>query len=268
MGDRVVAMHQPNFIPWLGFFYKLARADIFILVDSIQFSAKNYTNRAGVRSNERAMWLTVPVEHHFGQLIKDVAIVRTEPWRANHLAILRGCYGKYPFFDEIFPLVEKWYGKPYDDRLAVFNEGIIRNVAEILGLHTEIVRSSALGCAGAKTDLILCLARSVGASVYLSGQGGANYQDEQEFERAGIGLHYSDFVHPVYQQRHLPFIAGLSILDMLFSCGPLAVREVLHARSEPARMVHPGEPSSAAGLSQGLNSAPQRTCAFRRRETW
>jgi len=228
MGDRVAAVHQPNFIPWLGFFYKLAHADTFILLDSVQLgSVGSYTNRVGVRSTEGAKWLTIPVKHHFGQLIKDVAIAETEPWRAKHLGILRMCYGKYPFFDEVFPLVEKWYGETQGDSLLAFNESIIRSVAELLSLHTEIVRSSTLGCMGAKADLILCLARSVGASVYLSGQGGANYQDEREFERAGIELRYSDFVHPAYQQRQLPFIPGLSILDMLFSCGPTAVREAL-----------------------------------------
>lgn len=249
MGDRVAAVHQPNFIPWLGFFYKLAHADTFILLDTVQFSDGSYTNRVGVRSTEGARWLTVPVKHQFGQLIKDVAIAETEPWRAKHLAILRMCYGKYPLFDEVFPLVERWYAESVNDQLAAFNENIIRRVAELLGVHTEIVRSSALGCTGSKTELILCLARSVGASVYLSGQGGATYQGEQGFRNAGIELRYSDFIHPVYPQRYVPFITGLSILDMLFSCGPLAVREVLHARSEPARMVYPGGSSSAAGLS-------------------
>jgi len=230
MGDRVVAMHQPNFIPWLGFFYKLAHADVFILVDTIQFSAKNYTNRVEVRSVEGIKWLTVPVRHHFGQMIRDVAIEETESWRATHLAMLRMCYGRYPFFHEVFPLAEEWYDGAQVESLSVFNENIIRRVAELLDLHAEIVRSSSLGCTGVKTDLILSLTHSVGASVYLSGQGGANYQDEHEFERAGIELHYSDFVHPVYQQRQLPFIAGLSILDMLFSCGPTAVREALCVR--------------------------------------
>ena len=96
MGNRVVAMHQPNFIPWLGFFYRLAHADIFILVDSVQLSAYSYTNRVGIRFTEGARWLTVPVKHNFGQLIKDVAIVQTKPWRATHLATLRMCYGRYP----------------------------------------------------------------------------------------------------------------------------------------------------------------------------
>lgn len=232
MGDHVMAVHQPNFIPWLGFFYKLVHTDTFILLDSVQLgSVGNYTTRVGVCSTEGAKWLTVPVKHHLGQLIQDVAIAEPDAWRARHLATLRTLYGKHPFFHEIFPLVEKWYGEPCGNQLSVFNENIIRSVAGLLNFHTEIIRSSTLGCVGAKSDLILCLARSVGASVYLSGQGAANYQDEQEFERAGIELRYSDFVHPVYQQRQLPFIAGLSILDMLFSCGPTAVREALHVTS-------------------------------------
>lgn len=231
MGDRVVAGHQPNFIPWLGFFYKLAHADVFFLLDSVQLGSGSYTNRVRIRSTDRATWLTIPVIHHFGQLIQHVTIDETKAWRARHLGTLKALYGRHPSFDEVFPLVEKWYSEPQGDSLSVFNEGIIRSVAELLGLHTEIVRSSSLGCTGAKTDLIVCLARSLGASVYLSGQGGANYQDEQEFERTGIELRYSDFVHPVYQQRQQPFIEGLSILDMLFSCGPTAVREVLCVKS-------------------------------------
>ena len=231
MGDRVVAGHQPNFAPWLGFFYKLAHADAFFLLDSVQIGTGGYTNRVRVDSSNGATWLTIPVKHHFGQLIQDTAIDESQLWRARHLATLRTLYGRKPFFDETFPLVEQWYGEPHGDSLSAFNEGIIRSVAELLGLRTEIVKSSSLGCTGAKTDLLVCLVRSLGASIYLSGHGGANYQDEQEFERAGIELRYSDFVHPVYQQRGHEFIAGLSVLDMLFNCGPPAVREVLCVRS-------------------------------------
>lgn len=108
-----------------------------------------------------------------------------------------------------------------------------------LAVYPNIVRSPAFACTGAKTELALSLARSVDASVYLSGQGGANYQDEHESGRAGIQLRYSEFVHPVCQQRQLPFVAGLSILDMLFTCGPTAVREALYAGSNTARTVHP-----------------------------
>jgi hypothetical protein len=232
MGDRVAAVHQPNFIPWLGFFYKLTHADTFILLDSVQLGGGSYTNRVGIRSEGGAKWLTVPVKHCSGQLIRDVAIAEMEPWRAKHLAVLRMCYGRQPFFDEVFSLVKSWYAWSADGQLATFNENVIRRVAELLGVHTEIVRSSALGCMDASTDLNLSLARSVGASVYLSGQGGANYQDEQEFERAGIELRYSSFVHPSYHQHQPPFIPGLSILDMLFNCGPTAVREELRARPD------------------------------------
>ena len=249
MGDHVVAIHQPNFIPWLGFFYKLAQADTFILLDTVQFSTGSYTNRTRIRSSEGDRWLTIPVKHHFGDPIRDVVSTPGKQWRAEHLTTLRMCYGRYRFFDDVFPLVESWYRENVSDHLAEFNENIIRRVAELLNFRTNIVRSSTLGCTGSKTELILCLARSVGASVYLSGQGGATYQDEQGFRNAGIELRYSDFIHPVYPQRYVPFVTGLSILDMLFSCGPLAVREVLHARSEPARMMYPGGPGSAAAMS-------------------
>ena len=78
MGDPVVAMHQPNFIPWLGFFHKLAHADTFTLLDTVQFSDGSYTDRVGVRSTEGAKWLTVPVKHHFGEPIQDVAIAEID----------------------------------------------------------------------------------------------------------------------------------------------------------------------------------------------
>jgi hypothetical protein len=201
------------------------------LLDSVQLGGGSYTNRVGVRSTAGAKWLTVPVKHHSGQLIRDVAIAETEQWRAKHLAVLSVCYGRHPFFDEVFPLVESCYAGGVNDGLAAFNENSIKCFADLLGVRTEIVRSSALGCTDTTTDLNLSLTRSVGASVYLSGQGGAKYQDQHEFERAGIELRYSDFVHPVYKQCEPPFVAGLSILDMLFSCGPTAVREVLCAKS-------------------------------------
>lgn len=171
----------------------------------------------------------VPLEHRSGQLIRDAAIAETQPWRAKHLAILRTCYGKDLFLGRVFPLVARWYAGSVGDQLAAFNENSVRRIAELLGIHIEIIRSSALGRTHAETGLNLSLARSAGASVYLSGQGGANYQDEREFERAGIEFRCSDFVPPAYQQGQLPFIARLFILDMLFSCGPTTVREALNA---------------------------------------
>lgn len=224
MSRRVVAIHQPNFFPWLGYFDKMVHADVFVVLDHVQFpkSEGNWSNRVRLMVNGAPSWVTMPVVRAYEgfRRIDEMQIDTTAPWRRKLLQLLRTNYGKAPAFDTVFPAVQSWVEHPAE-RLADYNLNAIASICEHLGLRSShIVRSSTLPVTGARTDLLVNIVKAVDGTLYLSGDGSAGYQDDAVFMAAGIDVAYQRFVHPIYPQRGLPaFVPGLSILDALFHCG-------------------------------------------------
>jgi hypothetical protein len=219
----MVAIHQPNFLPWLGYFHKMARADLFVFADTLAFSKGSYTQRVKIKTMHGPRWLTVPLLHtgYVGQIITEVRCGGRADWRERLVDGLKGNYLQCPFYER--------YAEPLnriilsgEDRLAELHIRLIRFIAAELGIRTPTLRSSDMKVQAQAdpTDWIISVCREVGADVFLSGQGGANYQDEQAYGRAGIRLLYSDFKHPVYPQSFGDFVPGLSAIDLLFNCGP------------------------------------------------
>jgi hypothetical protein len=217
----IVAIHQPNFLPWLGFFNKMARCDTFVLLDSVSFCKGSYTNRVKIKTAAGSPWLTVPVvtHHKMGQLILEVRTSDTVDWRKKSITAIETHYHKCSSFarhaDRIFEIVRE-----SDDRLAELNLRLIEYVAQQLEIRTPVMRSSQMAARGAATDLLIALCKEVGADTYLSGEGGKGYLDEHAFGLAGLHLTYADFVHPTYPQLFGDFVPGLSIMDLLFNVGP------------------------------------------------
>lgn len=224
MSRRVVAIHQPNFFPWLGFFDKVIRSDVFVVLDHTQFpkSEGNWTNRVRLSVNGEAAWVTMPVDRKYEGLrrIDEIRIDNQTPWRRKLLQLLRTNYGRAAFFAQVFPAVEAWVESP-PELVADFNLRSITAICDRLGLKSShMVRSSTLGVEGAKSELVANLVKQVGGTVYLSGDGSTGYLDEQVLRSAALDVDYQRFVHPVYPQRQgAAFIAGLSVLDALFHCG-------------------------------------------------
>ncbi len=217
----IVAIHQPNYFPWLGYFHKMARADVFVLLDDVQFSKNSYTNRVQVLFNGRPRWLTVPIRVSLGQLINTV-LPTSEAWRMAHLSLLHHAYGDTRHFQETWRDVERWIGDAPSGDLGKLNGQIIRRIAERLGTHARIIQSSDLGVRADAPDMRLAvIASAVSPSnpVYLSGRGGAKYQRPETFEKAGVALHYVEFNHPFYAQESKQFFPGLSVLDAAFHLG-------------------------------------------------
>jgi hypothetical protein len=220
---KVVAIHQPNFLPWLGFFYKMIKSDIFVFLDNVQFSKNSYQNRVKIKSSKGAIWLTVPVLHNFGQLTNEVKINNKELWREKHLKTLELNYKKALFFKPVFELLQEVYFKEEWELLVDFNIELISKISNFLGFKTELIKASSLNVRGKSTDLLIDIVKRLNGSIYLSGKGGANYQDEEKFRENGIELTYSDFKHPIYPQLWGEFIEGLSIIDLLFNCGEKSI---------------------------------------------
>jgi WbqC-like protein family len=223
----IVAVHQPHFLPWLGYLDKMIRSDVFILLDDVQFERRNYQNRTQIRLDGQARWLTVPVlQHSQKERIVDKQIDNPSEagarwWGPNHFQTLRHCYRHARFFELYAPRLRAMLETRWD-RLIQLNQASLDFLRDVLDIQTPIVTSSELGVTGHKSELLINLCRAVGGSTYLAGMGGSrNYVDVEAFERAGIQVRWQEFRHPRYPQcGPEPFIPGLSAIDILLNCGP------------------------------------------------
>ena len=236
----IVAIHQPHFLPWLGYLHRMAQVDLFVLLDHVQFERRNYQNRTMIRMNGEPRWLTVPVlQRSQKERILDKEVDNrpdgSKAWGASHSATLRHAYGRAPFFAEYAGAFEALFARPWQ-RLVDLDQASLDLLREAFGIRTALARSSELAVEGARGDLILSICRAVGARTLLAGLGGSRgYLDTQAFARAGIEIRYHDFVHPEYPQcGAAPFSRGLSAIDLLFNAGP-ASRELLLGRPAIAR---------------------------------
>jgi hypothetical protein len=229
--STIAAIHQPNYIPWLGYFFKIAHSDKFVFADMVAYSGSSYVNRNLIKTPFGPAWMTIPARKsgRSGQLINEVETDNVHKWVPRHLATLRSNYGKARYFKETFALLEPHYSAITGSvsSLAAFNIGIIRSIATYLRLNTQFLNASELNVSGHKTGLLVEICRAVGASTYLAGIGGRAYQEDAEFEAAGITPVYSSFSQRNYPQLFGEFVVNLSAIDVLMNCGYLGTRRLL-----------------------------------------
>ena len=216
----VVSIHQPNFIPWLGYFYKIANSDSFIILDDVDIvlgSASAITHRTKIQTKEGAHWLSIPLIKGESKKICDIRIDNSTLWREKHLSIINQAYRKAINFPQAFSWIEKMYSNK-SEFLSVFNISILEEICRILKVNTPLFVSSTFQlCAKEKNDRIIELVQHVNGNVYLSGNGAKKYNDEEKFRLSNIKLEYTEFIHPIYQQLNEPFIPGLSVIDYLMN---------------------------------------------------
>jgi hypothetical protein len=225
----VLAAHQPNYLPWLGFFHKMARCDVFVLLDSVQYARRSYTARCLVKHPDgKKHWLSVPVlkTGRYGQRISEVELHRHEPWQHDHRRTLEACYSRAPYFAGQRWLLELAYDRQWDS-LCEMNSALIVEFAKRLNLGPRIVKLSDLGIVAHSTELLIAICRQLGADAYRSGPSGKKYLDQEKFSNAGIRLDVFQYWPRPYPQLWGDFVPGLSAIDMLFNCGPDAVSREL-----------------------------------------
>jgi type I restriction-modification system DNA methylase subunit len=222
----IIAGHQPEYLPYIGLICKALKADAFVLVDHVQYGKKQFQNRNRIRTSNGPdgwSWLTVPVITHgrFDQQIKDVEINNNSDWNKKHLKSIKYSYQGAPFFKEYFSLFEEVYSKKWV-KLADLNEAIIKVIFKILDADVKIIKSSDYDIRGEKTEMLIDMCKKMGATGYLSGMGAKTlyHIDEEMFKAAGLSHSYCNFKHPVYRQRFSPFVPNMSVIDLLFNCGP------------------------------------------------
>ena len=223
----LVAIHQPNFLPWLGYFDRMVQADLFVLLDHVQFERRNYQNRTLIRLEDEARWLTVPVvqlsqkEKIVDKRVDNPAGDAARWWGPNSFNTLRYAYRKAPHFDLYAPRLREIFERRWE-KLVDLNIATLEFAREALGIATPMIRSSTLDAEGQRSELLLDICRKVGATAFLGGMGGSRgYLDKEAFAAASMGVVWQDFRHPEYAQcGEKPFIPGLSVLDLLFNHGP------------------------------------------------
>lgn len=216
----LVAIHQPNFFPWLGYFDKIRRADVFVLLDAVDYPRSgsggmgSWSNRVRIAIQGEARWATCPVRRlPLGAPINAAEIDDGRPWRRKMIATLQASYGKAPHFGEAMALLQPLI-EQHETNLAAFNIAAIKAIAEHLGLATRFQRQSELPHAGKATELLISLVKAVGGDAYLAGGGAGGYQQDELFQEHGIRLVSQGFV-PLPYGPDEAFIPGLSVIDYL-----------------------------------------------------
>lgn len=235
----IVAAHQPHYMPWLGYLDKLAKADLFVVMDDLQFEPQNFQNRQRLKLANGATWLTVPLLH--GSQSERIIDKQIAPaprskhhWQHRHWQTIVTHYAGTPYFKLYADALEDVYKREWTHLLEL-DLHMLRLARHWFEIDTPVLRSSTLDLQGAKTDRLIDMCKKLNARCYLTGSGGSSsYLDSERMGRSGIGVVWQEFVHPTYPQRYgkYGFSSHLGFLDLLFNCGP-GSREMLFGGSHP-----------------------------------
>lgn len=221
MRNKTVVIHQPDFLPYCGFFHRFLKADLYIILDHVQFvhGSRGWTHRDKIKTAAGAKWVTVSVEKApRATPINQIRIAKNTNWKEDNLQLIKENYQSTDFYEQIYPAIESLYSFQ-SNSLSEFNLQSIQMLMKMFDIELPCVMSSDLNATSAKSDLILDLLIESGATHYLSGIGARAYLDQSLLVNAGIEIIWQEFQHPVYPQQYGSFIPGMSSIDMLFNCG-------------------------------------------------
>lgn len=228
--NRKVVIHQPDFAPYLGFFHRFCRCDLYIVLDHVQFvtgTSRSWTHRDKIKTPRGEKWISLSVKKApHDTAINRIELSDTVDWASDNLNLLEANYRNAAYFTEIMPEIRRLYDNP-PRLMADFNMRTIEWLMDALDTRIPFVFSSTLDPQGAKNELLVDLLTKVGANHYLSGTGARGYMDEAVFGAAGICVEWQSFHHPVYPQLFDGFIPYLSSFDALFNCGVVGARRLL-----------------------------------------
>lgn len=218
-----VSINQPAYLPWLGYFDRIAISDVHVVLDQVQFEKNSMVNRNKIRTNNGWAWLTVPVrtKGKFGDLsICNLEVEVSSNWREKHWKAICQNYVKTPYFDRYRSDLEGIYAQEWT-YLFELTEALNKFFLETaLQISTPLTYESKLHVEEKKSDLVLSICQKLGAKIYISGPFGRDYLEEEKFKIAGIEIEYHDYQHPTYPQYYQPFEPYMSTLDLIMNCGP------------------------------------------------
>ncbi len=236
----LIAIHQLHYLPWLRYIHKLASADIFIVLDNIQFNKNGWQNRNRIKTAQGVRILTVPVLHKFAQNLDEVTIDNKQPWQRKHWGAIQNSYRKAPYFSEHEPFLKRIYETSSWDKLNDLNYEMLFYFVKVMGIKTKILKGCDIMMQGEATDRLVYLCQfanenksgPAAGTTYLTGAFAAGqYLDTALFEKAGIQLAVQGFTAPEYPQLHPDqgFIPELSVLDLLLNCGTRSLEMLMNS---------------------------------------
>lgn len=217
--EFAVAVLQPGYMPWLGFFEQMSRVDVFVMYDDVQFDKNGWRNRNRIKAVDGPHWLSVPVHASIESKIMDVTIDQRQKWAKKHIGSIEQFYKKAPFREQYLPLLKEILSRDWE-KLVDLDMVLIETMKEWLGIRTPLVRSSELAIGGDRNMRLLEICKHYGATRYYSGKAAECYLDGDLFKGNDIEVVFQDFQHPQYAQLHGEFVPYLSAIDLLLNCGP------------------------------------------------
>lgn len=227
----VLTIHQPEHLPWSGYFHKMNMADTYLIYDDVQFEKNNFQNRNRIMGTNGPQWLNVPVNlsGHSKDKINEITIANDSnpKWAKKYLTTLQYSYSRHPYFEEYMPFFDELL-KIRHNSLCELNIKIIKYFADLLHIEPTFELSSNVKREGSKSDQILSICKNMNADTYIAGPSGRNYLNEKSFTDAGIRVIYQEYRHPVYTQyKQNDFVPYMSVMDMLFNVGAELARELI-----------------------------------------
>jgi hypothetical protein len=219
----IVGIHQPNYLPYLGFFDKMKKSDIFVIYDDAQFNSRDFQQRNRIRTSKGWQWLTVPVEKK-AIPIKEIMIKNNVDWSSVHFTAIRANYLKTPYYSIYENEIRRIYKKRYE-KLIDLNMILIHFFMKKFDINVELMLSSEFWFTSKSTERLVEIVEALGGDIYLSGAKGRDYMDMSLFEKKGVMVEFQDFTHPVYKQRYEGFVPNMSAIDTLFNVGKILESE-------------------------------------------
>ena len=214
----LITIHQPQYLPWLGYLDKIDKADVFVILDNVQFKKNEWQNRNRIKTTQGCQWITVPVLYRLPEKINEVRINNKTNWSRKHLQALITNYSKSTYFDNYKSFFEDIFSRNWD-RLVDINIEIIKFLISALELKTKLVMASDLKPRKEPTERLIDICKTLNGNKYLAGKDGNKYMNLELFDKEGIKVIFQDFKHPVYNQLFGDFEPYLSAIDLLFNCG-------------------------------------------------
>lgn len=211
----IMSAHQPAYLPWLGYFDKIKRSDVFIFLDTVQYEKNSFTNRNKIKTGNGTIWLSIPVikTDHFDKIMSEMPIDTKSHWQRKHLNSIQMSYSKAENYKDLFPKLQELYSKDYSNLVDATWDHLMFWL-DLLGIHTRIIKSSELDVHSKKSDFVLDLCKAVKADYYISGALGRDYMEVERFKDAGIEVEFQDYKHPIYKQLYGEFIPNMGIVDL------------------------------------------------------
>ena len=228
----ILTAHQPAYMPWLGYFHKIALADNFVMLDSVQFEKNSFTNRNKIKTSNGEAWLTIPVEMkgHLDKQINEIQMDSKSNWKKKHWNTLLLNYKKAPYFDKYSGFFEKYYLNETNN-LYDFIQISSDFFFEELEITPNRKKLSELKIESKKQDLIIDLCKKTVSTAFIFGALGKNYADKSLFDSNNISIYFQEYKHPSYQQLWGEFVPYMGIIDALFNLGAERTKEVIFERN-------------------------------------